>query len=486
MGFFKVKRFTKIAAAGRGEIAVRIIKTIQEMGMTSVLLHSSEDQNTLAFRLADETLCIGGGAPQSSYLNIHNIIEGIQSSGAQAVHPGAGFLSESADFAQACSENNIVFIGPSTEQLKLFGSKIQALQHVQSLGVPVLILSADESRIDSSQKRSYPLMIKADGGGGGIGIKKVDKEEDFLESLKSVQRISQSAFGSKRVFLEKYLNRCRHIEVQIFGDFSGRVYHLFERNCSVQKRNQKIIEETPSNLPQNLKDVLFKTACRIGESVNYQGAGTVEFLVQDNDFYFLEMNTRLQVEHPITEMLLGVDLVRAQILNAMKQAPFFNTSFQPRGHALECRIYSQDLETQRPLSGRLGALQWRTAPHSRLDMGYESYDVIPSFYDSLIGKAAAWDVCRSSCIEKMKWILKNSFVFGMSVNIPELLAVLSSDSFKNNQYDLQFLNQQLSSRPKFDLSKDEQEWIQECIKRYESGKNIQKEKFNPWFYHWQA
>ena len=479
-----MKSLTKIAVANRGEIAVRIIKTIQEMGMTAVLLHSSEDQNTLAFRLADKALCIGGGEPKSSYLNIENIIEGIKSSGAKAVHPGVGFLSESAYFARACSENNILFIGPSEKQLELFGCKIQALQHVQSLGVPTLALCTEENHlVQSYQKWAYPLMIKSAGGGGGIGIQKVDEEKYFLSALNSVQRISQSAFGSKRVFLEKYLNSCQHIEVQIFGDFSGRVHHLFERNCSIQKRNQKIIEETPSHLPQNLREILFKTACRIGESVQYQGAGTVEFLIKDNDFYFLEMNTRLQVEHPVTEMLLGVDLVRAQILNAMKHKPFIKDDFQPRGHAVECRIYSQDLETQRPVSGRLGTLRWKEAVHSRFDMGYESQDTIPSFYDSLIGKVIAWDMNRSLCIEKVKWILKNSIVFGVPTNIQELLGVLSSESFKKNQYNLQFFDQKLSLSS---FSKEEESLAQKYVQLYETKNHSPLTKFNPWFHHWQA
>ena len=453
-----MKPFKKIAIANRGEIAVRIIQTIKEMGIKSVLLNSSEDCNTAAYRLADETLCIGLGEPKESYLNIDHIMEGVKSSGAEALHPGIGFLSESPDLAQACLQQGIVFIGPAIEQLKLFGCKTQALEYVQSLGVPVLPSAVCESQNESdflhqAQKIGYPLMIKSVYGGGGIGIKKIDQESDLLKELKSMQRLSQTAFGSERVFLEKYLEGGQHIEVQIFGDFLGNIHHLFERNCSIQRRNQKIIEEAPSNLSSELKEKIGKTACLIGKSIQYQSAGTVEFLVKDNEFYFMEMNTRLQVEHPVTEMLLGVDLVRAQILNAMKQAPFLSNHFQSRGHSIECRIYSQEPLSLRPVSGALGTMRWMPAPHSRFDMGYESGDVLPSFYDSLIGKVIVWDSNRARAIEKMKFILQNSFVFGLTTNISELVQILSSVPFTSNHYDIQFLTQQFQYLPEKTVSR---------------------------------
>ena len=483
-----MKPFKKIAVANRGEIAVRIIQTIKEMGMTSVLLHSSEDCNTMAYRLADETLCIGLGEPKDSYLNIDHIIEGIKSSGAEALHPGIGFLSESPDLAQACLQQGIVFIGPTIEQLTLFGSKTKALEYVQSLGVPVLPSTVCDSQNDNdfliqAKKIGYPLMIKSVYGGGGIGIKKINQESDFLKELKSMRRLSQTAFGSQRVFLEKYLEGGQHIEVQIFGDFLGNIHHLFERNCSIQRRNQKIIEEAPSHLSSELKERLWKTACLIGESIQYQNAGTIEFLVKDDEFYFMEMNTRLQVEHPVTELLLGVDLVRAQILNSMKQIPFLNNHFQPRGHSIECRIYSQEPLSLRPVSGALGTIQWMNTPHSRFDMGYESGDILPSFYDSLIGKVIVWGENRVRATEKMKFILKNSFVFGLTTNISELIQILSSVDFTSNKYNIQFLTQQFKYSPE-KLSPEDQNLVQQYVDLYNNNTKTLVKTFNPWFHSW--
>ena len=471
----------KIAIANRGEIAVRILKTLKEMRMPSVLLHSSEDSDSLAYRLADETLCIGSAESQNSYLNITNIIEGARSVGAKALHPGVGFLSESAKLAQACLEAGILFIGPKPKQMELFGNKIQALKHVQSLGLPTLPFyfsaHSDKALLRQAEEIGFPVLIKLALGGGGVGIKKVDKRRDFLEALSSVQNIGDSVFGSSEVYLEKFLEKGRHIEVQIFGDASGKIHQLFERDCSVQKRNQKVIEESPALLDVEIRQNILHVAQKIAESVQYQGPGTVEFLVKDKEFYFIEMNTRLQVEHPVTEMVLGVDLVRAQILTTLKKPPFVH-ALKSKGHSIECRIYSQDFETGTPVSGSFGQIQWMSLPHSRLDMGYESYDRLPSYYDALIGKVVVWGETRPLAIEKMKCILENSRVFGIPTNIDELLSILNNNHFLDNKHHLGFSFNQINP---LKLSEEEKKLIQQQVDLLQSQKTS---SFNPWLKPW--
>lgn len=467
----------KVAIANRGEIAVRILKTLKEMRMPSVLLHSSEDTGSLAYRLADETLCIGSAESQNSYLNIINIVEGAQSAGAKALHPGVGFLSESSKLAIACRSADILFIGPHVEQIELFGNKVQALKHVQSLGLSTLpfysLAHSDKALLRKAEEMGFPVLIKLALGGGGVGIKKVDKQKDFLEALSSVQNIGHSVFGSSEIYLEKFLENGRHIEVQVFGDFSGKIHQLFERDCSVQKRNQKIIEESPAFLDEETRQSILNTAQKIAQSVQYRGAGTVEFLVKDKEFYFIEMNTRLQVEHPVTEMVLGVDLVRAQILTALKSPPFVH-SLKSKGHAIECRIYSQDFETGTPVSGSFGKIQWMSLPHSRLDMGYESYDRLPAYYDALIGKVTAWAETRPLAIEKMKCILENSMVFGIPTNIDEQLSILSNVQFLDNKHHVGFSSAK-ASKP--ELSEEEKKLIQQQTDLLQDQKTS---TFNPW------
>ena len=479
-----MSHFKKVAVANRGEIAVRILKTLKEMSINSVLLHSSEDQDGLAYRLADETLCIGGSLASESYLNISAIINGALSVGADALHPGVGFLSEDYQLAQACKDQGIIFIGPNVEHIQLFGNKLTALKHAQSLNIP-LLSSYFGSRQDrdtlfqEAQGVGFPLLIKLALGGGGVGIKKVNRKEDFLEALVSVQSLGKSIFNSSDVYLEKFLEEARHIEVQIFGDSSGKVRHLFGRNCSVQKRNQKMIEESLSGLHPNIEHKIYQTALDIGNSVQYKNAGTVEFLLKDDEFYFLEMNTRLQVEHPVTELLLNVDLVKAQILEAMGETPFETENLVPRGHTLECRIYSQDFKTGYPVSGKFGTLQWMETPHSRLDMGYESYDRLPSFYDSLIGKIIVWGENRNQCIQKMKCILEHSVVFGIPTNQEELLSVLNHSNFINNKFHTGLLVTTSSVQ----LSEEDQDLIQsQCDLFYSS---MERSSFNPWTHQWR-
>ena len=479
--------FKKVAIANRGEISVRIIKTLKEMNITSVLLHSLEDQGSLAYRLADETLCIGGGHVQESYSNISAVVNGALSMRANALHPGVGFLSENYQLAQACKDQNIVFIGPAIEHIQLFGNKLKALKHVHSLGVPLLSSyfgssQDDETLLNESVRIGFPLLIKLALGGGGVGIKKVNRKEDFLEALTSVQNLGKSIFNSSDVYIEKFLEEGQHIEVQIFGDSHGNIRHLFGRNCSVQKRNQKVIEESLFGLHPNIEQKLYQIAVDIGKSIQYKNAGTVEFLLKDDEFYFLELNTRLQVEHPVTELLLGVDLVKAQILEAIGEKPF-EEELVAKGHTLECRICSQDFQTGYPVSGEFGTIQWMQAPHSRLDMGYESYDRLSSLYDSLIGKIIVWAENRTQCIEKMKSILENSIVFGLPTNQAELLSVLNHSDFIENKFHIGFLEEKIKT-PSLELSQEEQQLIQGQCALLKSSLNSTSSAFNPWLHQW--
>ncbi|MCB0410898.1 MAG: ATP-grasp domain-containing protein, partial [Bdellovibrionales bacterium] len=397
-----MRNFEKVAIANRGEVAVRIIRACQELGIRTVLLHSEADQQSMAYRLADEVVCIGPSPIADSYLNIERVVEGARSAGVDAIHPGFGFLSENADFAEACANARIVFIGPSPESIRLFGDKISAKRHVEKAGGPTVPgYSGDQQDVDFLVKKieeiGYPVMVKAAAGGGGRGLKVVHEASQARDAVEAAKREGHSAFGSDRVFLEKYLKGAKHIEVQIFGGASGKAYCLFERECSIQRRHQKIIEEALSpSLDEKLRQDIGETARRIAESAKYLGAGTVEFLFLDGCFYFMEMNTRLQVEHPVTEMVLGIDLVKAQILTAQGRELFWPDHFSPRGHAIECRIYAENpYRGGLPSTGILGSTYWPPGPGRRFEVGFEKDDEITSYYDSMIAKVIVWDESRA-------------------------------------------------------------------------------------------
>ena len=336
-----MKNIQRLAIANRGEIALRIIRACQEMGIESILLHSEADIHSIAYRIADHRLCIGPSPIEDSYLNIENTIEGALSAQADAIHPGFGFLSENADFAQACADRQLIFVGPSPRSIRLFGDKISAKQLVTEVGVPCLPgYSGEDQSLETlakeAEKLGYPLMVKAAGGGGGRGLKIIHKASQAEEAIESAQREGLSAFGSRQVFLEKYLDQAKHIEFQIFGEDSGQIYNLLDRECSVQRRHQKLIEEALSpSLDFQLRQQMGEAAVRIAQAAEYKGAGTIEFLLQEGHFYFLEMNTRLQVEHPVTELVLGVDLVQAQILTAQGKSLMWRPEeLHPWSHSL--------------------------------------------------------------------------------------------------------------------------------------------------------
>ena len=437
----------RLAIANRGEVALRIIRACQDMGIESILLHSEADVNSMAYRMADDRVCIGPSSVSESYLNIENMIHGALSAEADGIHPGFGFLSENADFAKSCKDRQLIFVGPRPESIRLFGDKISAKKLVASVGVPTLpgYLEEDQSLeklMEEAEKIGYPVMVKAAGGGGGRGLKIIGSASEAKEAIESAQREGLNAFGSTRVFLEKYLTQAKHIEFQIFGEIDGNVYHLFDRECSIQRRHQKLIEEALSpSLSFELREQMARSAINIAKEAKYLGAGTIEFLLEGNQFYFLEMNTRLQVEHPVTELVLGVDLVQAQILSAQGQSLMWSQSeFNSRGHAIECRIYTENpYENGRPSTGVLGGCYWPQGPGRRFDIGFEAGDEITTHYDSMIAKVIVWAETRTRAIRKMSQTLRDTVIFGLQTNIPQLQQILSHPEFVSGEMNTQFM-----------------------------------------------
>lgn len=441
---YKIK---KLGIANRGEVAVRILHAAHELGIQTVLLHSEADVGSIAYRLAKERVCIGPSPVNESYLNIEANILAAKSAGAEAIHPGFGFLSENPAFAEACERNHILFVGPSPESIRLFGDKISAKKLVKSLGCSMVPDYLGESRdmqmiLKECEKIGFPLIVKAAEGGGGRGLKIARDLSQAQEAIESARREGKASFGSDRIFLEKYLEKAKHIEVQIFGCPDGRVLHLWERECSVQRRHQKVIEEAgAADLAENLRRELVEAAVEIGRRAKYLGAGTVEFLVQDNKYYFMEMNTRLQVEHPVTEMTVGVDLVKAQIMAACGLSPLWEQrELRSRGHAIECRIYTEDpYQGGIPSTGKLGGMHWPQGAGRRFEVGFESGDEITSFYDSMIAKVVVWDETRIRAIQKMRQTLSETVIFGLRTNIPYLQEILKHPEFVDGSMTTRFI-----------------------------------------------
>ena len=441
--------FKKILIANRGEIAVRIIKACQEMGIRTVAIYSKVDKDAPHVQLADEAINIGNPIPLESYLNIPKIIKIAKETGSEAIHPGYGFLAENPDFAKSCFDTGIKFIGPTAKVISLMGDKIAAKKLMEKAKVPVIPGYHGEKQDTSSlikegKKIGFPLLVKAAAGGGGKGMKIVQSEKLLEESIESAKRESKSAFGDNTVFLEKYLEKPRHIEFQILADEHGNVIHLFERECSIQRRHQKIIEETPSPImTKELRDKIGKAAVNAAKAVGYTNAGTVEFMVDGNlNYYFMEMNTRLQVEHPITEMTTGIDLAKWQLrIAAGDKLTLKQNDLSQRGHAIECRIYAEDPANGfLPSIGRLTKVEAPIGPNIRDDSGIYSGMEVTSYYDPMLAKLVTYSENRNDNIKKMIWALSHYIVFGVTTNITFLKEVLNHEEFKKGNITTHFID----------------------------------------------
>ena len=441
--------FKKILIANRGEIAVRIIKACQEMGIRTVAIYSKVDKDAPHVQLADEAINIGDPIPLESYLNIPKIIKIAKETGSEAIHPGYGFLAENPDFAKSCFDTGIKFIGPTAKVISLMGDKIAAKKLMEKAKVPVIPGYHGEKQDTSSlikegKKIGFPLLVKAAAGGGGKGMKIVQSEKLLEESIESAKRESKSAFGDNTVFLEKYLDKPRHIEFQILADEHGNVIHLFERECSIQRRHQKIIEETPSPImTKELRDKIGKAAVNAAKAVGYTNAGTVEFMVDGNlNYYFMEMNTRLQVEHPITEMTTGIDLAKWQLrIAAGDKLTLKQNDLSQRGHAIECRIYAEDPANGfLPSIGRLTKVEAPIGPNIRDDSGIYSGMEVTSYYDPMLAKLVTYSENRNDNIKKMIWALSHYIVFGVTTNITFLKEVLNHEEFKKGNITTHFID----------------------------------------------
>ena len=446
--------FSKILIANRGEIAIRIIRACQEMGIATVSVYSEADANAQHVWLADEAACIGPPPATESYLCIEKIVQVAARLHCDAIHPGYGFLAENPDFAEAVIAAGITFIGPSTEAMRVMGSKTAARATMAAAGVPVVpgyhSSATDDALQVAAETIGYPLLVKAAAGGGGKGMRVVAAADELSAALNAARNEAQNAFGDDTVFLEKLVEDAHHIEFQILSDHAGRVVHLFERECSIQRRHQKIVEETPSPfMNDELRNHMGAAAIAAAHAVNYVNAGTVEFLVDDaGNFYFLEMNTRLQVEHPITELVTGIDLVKAQIqVAAGESLPFTQDDLAQRGHAIECRIYAEDAAHGfLPSIGTLALVKEPAGPGIRVDSGVVSGDAVTLHYDPMLAKLIVYGTDRQDAIAKMVWALRNYVVLGdLVTNIPFLQAVLEHPAFPAGATTTSFIDQHLAS-----------------------------------------
>jgi acetyl-CoA carboxylase biotin carboxylase subunit len=430
--------FNKILIANRGEIAIRVMRACKELGIRTVAIYSEADKNALHVHHTDEAILLGAAAPKESYLNIEKIITAAQQCGAQAIHPGYGFLSENATFAEAVAAAELTFIGPPASAIRAMGDKAESKISMKAAGVPTVPgyegLEAEDDFRKAAHEIGYPVLIKASAGGGGKGMRIVNAENELSEAIASARREALHAFGDERLLIEKYIPNAHHIEFQVFGDRHGHLVHLFERECSVQRRHQKIIEETPSPLlTKELREQMGQAAVNAAQAVGYFNAGTVEFIFDPtlSTFYFLEMNTRLQVEHPITELITGLDLVHWQIrIAAGERFPYSQEQLSQRGHAIECRVYAEDPSNQfLPSTGQLLQYIEPHGPGIRVDSGFAAGSEVTHFYDPLLAKLIVYGETREVAIQRLQAALKNFVVQGVVTNIDFMQAVLAHPDF---------------------------------------------------------
>jgi acetyl-CoA carboxylase biotin carboxylase subunit len=447
-------QFSKILIANRGEIALRILRTCEEMGIATIAVHSTVDRNALHVQLADEAICIGEPSSSKSYLNIPNIISAALLHNASAIHPGYGFLAENARFAEICADHQIAFIGPTPEAMQSMGDKSTAKDTMKRIGVPTVpgsdgLLSDEQQALKVAREIGYPVMVKATAGGGGRGMRLVREDGDLVRMFLAAQGEAEAAFGNPGVYIEKFIENPRHIEFQILADSYGNVIHLGERDCSIQRRHQKLLEEAPSiALTPELRSKMGNAAVRVAQSINYVGAGTVEFLLDaSGHFYFMEMNTRIQVEHPVTEMITGLDLIAEQIRIAQGDKLSL-TQEQVRlfGHTIECRINAEDPDQNfRPHPGRISGYLPPGGPGVRMDSHvYTDYD-IPPYYDSLIGKLIVWGQTRPDAIKRMQRALRECAITGLPTTISFHQRILESKDFQSGEVYTNFVEKLMQS-----------------------------------------
>ncbi len=445
----------KILIANRGEIAVRIIRACKEMNIKTVAVYSEIDKDSMHTRLADESICIGPANSNKSYLNFKNIIEAANITGADGIHPGFGFLSENSKFAKICEESNIKFIGPSYKVIEAMGNKAKAKEMFKDAGIPVIpgsdgSLKGISEAIELAKKIEYPVMLKAANGGGGKGIRIVNNQEELEENYYIVKQEAKVSFSDDEIYMEKYIENPRHIEIQILADQHGNVIQLGERDCTIQRKNQKILEETPSPvIDQKLRNKLGEIAVKVAKVAEYTNAGTVEFLVDKNkNFYFMEMNTRIQVEHPITEENTGIDLIKEQIrIAADEPLRYKQSKINPVGHSIECRINAENPLLQfRPSPGKITGLNLPGGNGIRIDTAiYEGYQIPPN-YDSMIAKLIVHGNSRNEAIAKMKRALEEFVIEGVDTNIDFLLQIITNLNFIRGNYDTSFIEKEILNK----------------------------------------
>lgn len=445
-----MRYFEKVLIANRGEIAIRVMRGCRELGIETVAIYSTPDKNALHVKYADEGFFVGEAPPQKSYLNMERIVEIARKSGAEAVHPGYGFLAENAKFAKMVEDEGLTFIGPSWRTIEMMGSKIESKQKMREAGVPVLPgtpggISSIEEAARVAEEIGYPVIVKASAGGGGIGMHIVNSPEELEEAIKGSMKIAESAFGDATVFIEKYLVKPRHIEFQVLADNYGSTLHLYDRECSIQRRHQKLVEEAPCPImTDELRERMSASAVTVAKASGYRNAGTVEFLYSDGEYYFMEMNTRLQVEHTITEMITGIDLVKQQIAIASGQdLSFGQEDVSIRGHAIECRINAEDpMNNFQADPGKIVRYRSPGGPGIRVDSGIHMGYTIPPNYDSMISKLCAWGQTRMEAIERMRRAIYEYVVLGVKTTLPLHHALMHNREFAQGRTHTHFLQEE--------------------------------------------
>ena len=446
--------FNKVLIANRGEIALRILRACKDLGISTVAIHSSADKDLMHVRLADESVCVGPANPTESYLNVPAIISAMEVTGSVAVHPGYGFLSENAEFAEQVEQSGFTFIGPCAQTIRLMGDKVSAIEVMKEAGVPTVpgsdgpVGQDPERNIELARKIGYPVIIKAAAGGGGRGMRVVYDESELSRTIQLTQTEASNFFGSSVVYLEKFLETPRHIEIQVIGDGFGSAVHLGDRDCSLQRRHQKVIEEAPApGISSNSRQMITETCIQACKKMNYRGAGTLEFLYQDECFYFIEMNTRVQVEHPVTEMITNFDIVKEQlkIANGNKLS-ISQEDIQIKGHSFECRINAENSKTFLPSPGDIERFHAPGGPGIRVDSHIYSGYKVPPYYDSLIAKLISYGNSRDEALNRMKNALNEILIDGISTNIPLHQELIDDTNFRTGGVNIHYLEKKLNTR----------------------------------------